>query len=247
MWSFSMLKPSQLLENTIRVINQVMNYSKTPYWLAFGGLYGIIKNDGVIPDGDFDLCTFYGEDFGKIEKAFRASPARYCMSKAIVSDTDNSKALYCSFGSECGYPHICLSFWYKHDGILYYCHDQHHEVEGVGVPKSGYFFRGVPEACVKEFKLVEWPGISQINKIRVPRFPGLMLDNMYPDWAYKIQKYNVNGNHEINKDRLESYHHGGACSPYEIHVNSMKQFLDDKYIENQLKESKRKWEIKLKT
>lgn len=240
-----MLKPSKLLENTLRVFNQVFNYSGVPYWLSFGGLYGIIKNDGIIPDGDFDLCTYHGQDHKKVAKAFKSSPARYCISKALLSDVDG-KALYCSFGSQAGYPHVCLSFWYLHDGIYYYCHDQRHEVEGEGVPKSGYFFRGIPEAALREFKMVEWPGIPQLTKVRVPRYPGIMLDNMYPDWAYKVQKYNIDRGNHIEKEKLASYHHGGACSPYEIHVNSMKQFGDSKYIATQLEESMKKWRVKTK-
>jgi hypothetical protein len=167
------------------------------------------------------------------------------MSKALLSDTDQ-KPLYCSFGSEAGYPHICLSFWYEHKGIAYYCHDQKHEVEGIGVPKSGYWFRGVPISCISEFKMVEWPGIPQTAKIRVPRFPGIMLDSMYPDWAYKIQKYNIGKGNKVIDEKMDSYYHGGACSPYEVHVTSMRQWQDEKYINEQLSESLRKWKVKLK-
>lgn len=240
-----MLQPSQLLENTIKVINSSFGYAKMRYWLSFGGLYGIVRNRGIIPDGDLDLCTLHGQPFEKIQKFFAASPARYGMSKALLSDITNMP-LYCSFGSESGYPHICLSFWYEHEGIAYYCHDQHHEVEGVGVPKSGYWFRGVPISCISELKMVEWPGCAQNCKISVPRFPGTMLDNMYPDWAFKIQKYNIGKNHAVDDDKMESYYKGGACSPYEVHVESMKQWSDKKYIDDQLKQSSVKWKVKLK-
>lgn len=240
------LKPSPILENSIRVINQVFNYSRVNYWLAFGGLYGIIKNDGIIPDGDFDLCTNYGEDYRKIQRAFQASPGRYGMSKALVSDVEPNNALYCSFGSEARYPHICLSFWYEHKGIMYYCHDQRHEVEGVGSPKSGYFFRGVPKHTVESFTLVEWPGINQMHKIRVPTYSGTLLDHMYPYWAFKVQKYNISNNN-VDKENLASYYQRGASSPYEVHVDSMKQWSDDKFIEEQLKISQKKWDTLLKT
>ena len=114
------------------------------------------------------------------------------------------------------------------------------------MPKSGYWFRGVPAHCISELKMVEWPGIPQTAKIWVPRYPGAMLDNMYPDWAYKIQKYNIGKAYQVNKDKLDSYHHGGATSPYEVHVNSMKQWADSRYIKDQLTESGKKWQTKLK-
>jgi hypothetical protein len=51
-----MLKPGQTLENTIRIINEAFHYSSIPYWLCFGGLWALIKNEGVIPDGDLTFA-----------------------------------------------------------------------------------------------------------------------------------------------------------------------------------------------
>lgn len=239
-----MLEPCKKLESAISVINTVMNYARVKYWLSFGGLYGLIRNNGTIPDSDLDLCTNYGVDHNRIIKAFSGSPGRYNNTKVLVSDVDRTKALYAAFSSSAGFPHICLSFWYEHNGIAYYCHDQKKEVEGVGVP-SGYFFKGCPVECIKEFKMVEWPGISQMYKIRVPRFPGRMLDNMYPDWAYRIQKYNVENN-KVQPDKLDSYHKAGAKSPYEVHVSSMAQWNDRRYIDDQLTKSMQRWNSLLK-
>lgn len=245
-----MLEPGQKLEKTLKVINNAMNYASVPYWLCFGGLWGLIQNDGVVPDGDLDLCTYYGQDYRRIAKAFAATPGRYIMTKAIVSDTDKDMALYCGFNSEAGLPHLCLSFWYPHEGISYYCHDQAHEVKGVGVPASGYFFRGVPTYAIEKddcFRLVEWPGIVQSIKIRVPRFPGVVLDHLYPDWAFRQQKYNIDRKHTVIRDKSVSYHKGGAISPYAVHVVSMNDFQNKKHIEQQLAEGRKKWEIRLKT
>jgi hypothetical protein len=245
-----LLGPGKEIENVLRIINQVMHYSGVKYWLCFGALWALIRNNGVVPDGDFDICTYYGSDYKRIEKAFAAAPGRYVMSKAVVDDIARDKALYCSFGSQEGYPHICLTFWYLHDGVRYYCHDQHHEVvSGVGVPQSGYFFRGVQAVFVEDdqnnFRNVEWPGVPQINKIRVPRFAGTVLDTMYPDWAFKKQHYEVR-NGVVDIDKMMSYHKGGAISPYAVHVQSMKDFENSGYIKRELEKSKRAWEIRLK-
>ena len=244
------LTPSREMEVAIMVINQAMNYAGIPYWLCFGGLWALIKNNGIVPDGDFDICTYYSQDYTRIAKTLRNVPGRYVMTKALVDDTDRSKALYCSFGSEEGFPHICLSFWYLHDGIRYYCHDQRHEVEGIGVPSSGYSFRGIPAASVDDdpnnFKMVEWPGVNQQAKIRVPRFPGMILDNLYPDWAYKMQKYEV-GDGVVDEERMASYHRGGAISPYAVEVKSMRDFGNSNHIAAELVKSRSKWNIRLKT
>lgn len=245
-----MLKPGKEIENTIRIINQTMNYASIPYWLCFGGLYALVKNNGVIPDGDFDLCTYYGMDYKRIEKAFKGSPGRYNMSKAIVDDTNQDRALYCSFSSEVGLPHLCLSFWYPHEDKMYYCHDQRHEVTGVGVPKSGYFFRGVPSVMLENkeenFRMAEWPGIEQSAKIRVPRFPGLILDSMYPDWAYKKQMYEVRTGAPVNEEKLGSYHRGGAISPFAVHVQSMNDWGNPPMVKTELENSKKAWDIRIK-
>lgn len=244
-----MLGPSKLLQNTIRIINSVFNYCNTQYWLCFGGLWGLIQNDGVIPDGDLDLCVFYGTDYKRIVKAFESSPGRYKCKKVLVDDTNHDNALYCGFNSDDGYPHICLSFWYKHDFVHYYCHDQHHEVSGIGVPNSGYYFRGVPSSAVtvqNAFRRSEWPGIEQTVKIWVPSYPGIILDNMYPDWAYIKQRYNIGNNHKIDKEKTVSIYKGGACSPFSVHVKSMAEFSNTENIKKQLIESRIAWNNRFK-
>jgi hypothetical protein len=240
-------RPSKYLENTFRVVNKVFNYVGVPYWLSFGGLWAIARNNGIIPDGDLDLCTYYGADYTRIEKAFKSCPGRYELHKTILSDIDG-KALYCSYGSpDEGFPHICVSFWYLNNGIRYYCHDQMHEVEkGAGVPKSGYWFRGIKAAAVEDkkdnFALVEWPGINQQVKIRVPtKHCGEILDCMYPCWAFKRQKYVVKTG-MVDTNKLDSYYHGGAISPYSVHVKSMSDWNNTKNIEDQIQESTRAWE-----
>ena len=244
-----MIAPGKTLENALRIINHVMNYSSTPYWLCFGGLWGLVQNDGVVPDGDLDICTYYGMDHNRVAKAFAGSPGRYELHKTMISDTEKDKALYCSFGSAAGFPHVCLTFWYLHDGIRYYCHDQHHEVETCGIPKSGYFFRGIPSYVTdnepENFRMAEWPGIVQSTKIRVPRLVGIALDHLYPDWAFIKQRYEVRSG-VVNNDKTASVYKGGAVSPYAVHVGSMRDWNNETHVKNELAKSKRDWEIKRK-
>jgi hypothetical protein len=242
------LTPGKELENALRIINGTMNYAGVPYWLCFGGLWALIQNNGVVPDGDLDLCTYYGQDYKRVAKAFEGSPGRYKMMKAVVDDT-NGNALYCHFVGSTGLPHICLSFWYLHDEIRYYCHDQHHEVEGTGSPKSGFYFRGIPAYAVHEdpenFRMSEWPGINQATKVRVPRFPGVVLDNLYPDWAYRKQRYEVKRN-QVIPELMASYHKGGAISPYAVHVQSMKDWQNGWHVKDELEKAKQAWIVRLK-
>ena len=46
------LGPGRLLEKTIGDINDVFKNAKVPYWLCFGGLFGLVVNRGIIPDSD---------------------------------------------------------------------------------------------------------------------------------------------------------------------------------------------------
>lgn len=240
------LEPCAALESALRIADHSFRFSGSPYWLSFGGLWGIVRNEGTIPDHDLDFCTYYGQDYRKIQAAFKSRG--YEMTKVLVSDTDKDKAVYASLSSTKGLPHICLSFWYLHDGVRYYCHDQKHEVEGVGVPKSGYWFRGVPANLVEENRIryVEWPGVNQQYKVRVPRFAGAVLDHLYIDWAYQKQRHEIGQDRQVLRDRCKSYHKGGATSPYEVHVASMGQWSDQKHIEAELEKSKAAWEVKLK-
>lgn len=240
------LGPSKELEQTIRTINEVFGSAHEQYWLCFGGLWGLVMNSGVIPDGDLDLCTYYGVNRDRIEKCFKSHG--YVMSKAILDDV-TGKTLYCGFNGA-GLPHICLSFWYQSNGYRWYCHDENKDLNGPGVPASGYTFKGIPEDLVdisEKFRLVEWPGISGKYKIRVPRFPGAILDCLYEDWAYRKQRYTPK-DYQIIEEKCVSYHQGGVSVPQiKIHINSMAEWNNTAEISNKIAESKLKHRTYLKT
>jgi hypothetical protein len=243
------LEPCLKLERTIRVIHSVFGGARINYWLGFGGLLGITKYDGIIPDDDFDICVMYGTDYRRIERSFYRFGFK--MVRAMQNDMDPSNVVYAGFNplDREKFAHVCVSFWYLHDGIRYYCHDQAHEVVGTMVPPSGYFFKGVPDHVVNDerlFRLVEWPGIPQRAKIRVPRFPGEMLDCTYRDWAYQKQKYTVGKKFEFKPEMAAPYNKSSAKSRYRVHVKSMAQWNDTKYIQQQLKLSEAQWWTDLK-
>ena len=240
------LEPGKILENAIRTIDIAFRYAKVHYWLHFGALWGLCKNNGIIPDADFDCCVNYGSDWKKIVKSF--SQYGYTMSKAIINDADPENIMYCGFNKE-GWPHICCSFWYLHNGIRYYCHDTHFELKAgeVGKPASGYSFKGMPDFFVSDetmFKRVEWPGINQAFKVSVPILPA--LDYMYPCWPYSTQRYSISQKHEYFPDKTQSIYRHGAISPYMVHVDSMTQWNNEKYINSELQKGEERWRLKLK-
>lgn len=240
-----MIEPGQRLQNTIRMIHKGLSYANVPYWLCFGALWGLARNNGVIPDGDLDVCTYYGQDYDRISRALQG--VGYNRTRCMIDDTNHKNALYCSFDHP-QFIHFCLSFWYPHEGKRYYCHDSGNEIQGVAVPSIGYYFRGMPAELVEGdhmFQMVEWPGIDQLFKIRVPRFPGAMLDEMYPSWAYKKQKYVVS-KHRVHPEKMDSYYHGGSLSKYAVHVRSMADWGNPRHVAAQLESAYRKWLAHLK-
>ena len=254
------LKPCKQLQKTIQIIDYVFRYTRTPYFLHFGGLIAIAKKDGVVPDGDLDLCTYYEEShkWERIRKCFESKGFK--MIKALQDDTNPRNILYCGFNptiaqapedyeKEEFFPHMCLSFWYEHKGIRYYCHDQHHEISGgnVAVPPSGYFFKGFPAEWVQQkyLKRVEWPGIPGQYKISAPMLP--FLEYMYPGWIYNQQRYMVDRKNTVEPNKLRDLCRTGASSPWMVHVKSMNDWKNEAYINSQLEESRRKWDVKIKT
>jgi hypothetical protein len=250
------LKPCEQLKRSIQTINYVFDSIKIPYWLSFGGLIALVRKNGEIPDGDLDICCHY-KNSDKHKKIIAMFESRgYKLSKALQNDIDKEKILYCGFNysnndnkstKEEFFPHICLSFWYPHNSIAYWCHDQNKEVHGYGVPASGFYFKGLPTECIEEDKLkkVEWPGLSGDIKISAPMMPGTMLDHMYPCWAYNKQKY-IPKPGEIHEDKMEDLCKTGATSPYMIHVKSMTEFNNDELILKKLAEAKIIYDAKIK-
>jgi hypothetical protein len=241
------INPSQQLERTIIDIQTIFEGTNTPHWLMFGALWGLIVGHGSVPDGDFDMCTYYGQDWRPIAKA--AESEGYTIKKIMLDDTDQSKALYMGFFK--GEIYICLSFWYPFDKYRFWCHDQLQDVKsGAGVP-SQYFFKGCPAWMVEgdRFFKSEWPGVDQRYTIRVPTFAGSLLDLSYRNWAYFKQRYVIQ-NYQPEFDKMISvndpvYNRKNpdvhANSPYKINVKSMSEFRDVGKINSQLKTSEDAW------
>jgi hypothetical protein len=240
------LPPGPLIERTIKDINEM--FQKINHWTCFGALYGLIRNRGVIPDGDFDVCCHYGTDWKEI--AARAEKRGYTVKKTMVDDQDNRRALFMGLFKEDMY--ICVSFWYTFKDLSFWCHDQSQEViSGVGTPKTGYYFKGCPKEFVdndSKFIRVEWPGIEQRTTIRVPIFAGTILDLCYPAWPYLKQRYVPSG-YRFDESKCVSINDPTYCkgvaerafSMYRVKVNSMSEFNDTSKINKQLGENRMEW------
>jgi hypothetical protein len=213
----------------------------------------------VIPDGDIDICVHYGADYKTIIKCFEQLGG-WKKSKVMLNDANHNSALYA--GVECQEMglYVCISFWYPWEDYLFWCHDQKQEV-GISQeepPKSGYWFKGCPRGLLEgenKFIMVEWPGIRQCTKVRVPVFAGTLLDLCYPGFGYWIQRYNIE-NYRFEQDKCVSVNDpvfnkstdAHAISPYMVHVSSMADFTTKREeIKKQLAASKSAWEESLKT
>lgn len=253
------LKPGKNLEKTIRIIDFIFRQTRTPYWIHFGGLIALAKKNGVIPDGDIDLCTYY-ESNDKWKRIVHLFESRgFVMTKAIQNDIDKDKILYCGFNprkpqskedylSEDFVPHICLSFWYLHNGIRYYCHDEKHELKGgmVAKPPSGYFLKGFEDKYIHDESMLmraEWPGLPGNVKISVPILP--CLEQMYPGYIYNQQRYMVQNN-QVQDDKLRDCCRTGAISRYQVCLRSMAQWNDKAHIKRELEKSELNWRNRLK-
>lgn len=247
------LGPCKKLERALKILFEI--YGRKDYWLGFGGLWGLVCNDGVIPDGDLDVCMLFPQDWRRLIARYKAHG--FVNSKVILSDVDQSQALYAGFNKQMGRKpdgspdmlHICVSFWFPHNGVRYFCHDEKFDLKGPGVPKSGYFLKGVPSWAVedpKAFHMVDWPGLPNGTQVRVPIWPGTILDHCYPLWPFRKQRYVPKHYGDIRQDKSKSYHHGGAISPYRLHLKSLREFANIKGIEKQLAENREEYFTRLK-
>jgi len=91
------LKPCKQLEKTLQKIHWVFGQTRVHYWVHFGALIGIAKKDGVIPDGDIDVCCYYenSDMWRHIRRKFEGQ--EYVMSKAMLNDVDRDRVMYMGF------------------------------------------------------------------------------------------------------------------------------------------------------
>lgn len=240
--------PSKGLEQTVQIINDV--FAKRDYWLCFGGLWAIIMNNGEIPDDDVDVGVLYPHDWRRVERRFRSYG--YRLSKAMVNDQDQERVLYAGF-EHSQYCHICVSFWYPHDGYRYFCHDSQGCIPagaGAQIPSKGYSFKGVPAYAVEDqergFKMVDWPGLPGKTKVRVPIYPGVILDHLYPAWAFRKQRYVLDGYGDVRPGQMASYYKGGAISPVRIHAKSMSDFDNPQFVASEIARNADDYRVKIK-
>lgn len=222
--------PSDGLKKSLAIINEVFSgIPGTPYWLSFGGLWAIVRNSGVIPDDDLDICVRYPADFEAIVRGFKSYG--YQLKKAILNDVDTGQVLYCGFDRP-DLLHICISFWIEKHGKLWWCHDENNDLLNpgeIGVPKSGYYFKGCPKEIIDQdlaFKKVEWPGLRGDNRVSVPIDAGELLDYCYPGWAYKWQRFDPSIG---QTGESVSYYNGKAVSKNMVHLDSIADFDTPKY------------------
>jgi hypothetical protein len=237
------LRPGKLIEQTIGEIEGI--FEEITHWTCFGALWGLIRNEGTIPDGDLDVCVHYGASWKEISE--KAAKYGYETKKVVVNDIDKDKALF--LGLIKNEIYICLSFWVPFGDLLFWGHDQDNEVKnGVGIV-SHYFFKGAPKWLVSKLVKVEWPGIIQNVKITVPLFAGSLLDLCYPGWPYLKQRYVIQ-NHTYQRDKCISvndpmYVKGSkerAESRYTLNLKTMDEFKDVEKINKQLEENVEKWD-----
>ena len=240
------LKPSKELERGLDDIHQA--FSGVMYWHCFGGLYAICNNGGVVPDGDLDACVMYGTDWKRIARAFESRG--WTRGKVVLDDRNNGNAVFMGVERRDIGIYLCISFWYRWNEFFFWCHDEKMEVapNEIGTP-SGYWFKGCPARLLdseSKFIMVEWPGISQRVRVRVPLLSGELLDLMYPGWPYRLQRYNVENNQYEPEKTISIndpiYQRGGinvhAISPYRVHIKSMADWSDEAAIRKQLDESR---------
>ena len=237
------LKPSRQLEKLLQ--NSNTGLAGIPHWLSFGGLCGMIADRGIIYDGDLDWCTFYGQDYESISRSMTS--AGFTVKKVLLF---GDKAIYMGFSHPVA--HVCLSFWYRWKHLCFYCHDQSNEVpSGIGVPASGYYFKGVPSYLVDYFYDAEYPGIPQATKVRVPVLAGALLDHCYPAWCYHKQRHVIR-DYQVEEDRQIFINNPvynksaisfekGYVRPYRVHVMSPDEFKDENLIYKQLEQSETEW------
>ena len=248
------LKPGPELEKAFIAINNTFKQVGGRYWHCFGGLWGLACNQGIIPDGDLDICAFYPTDWEHLANAFAGQG--FERSKVLLDD-QTGKALFMGVENKNLGIYICISFWYRWREYYFWCHDEKQDLQPkeIGSPKSGYFFKGCPSRLLdhdSKFMEVEWPGISGRTRVSVPMLSGEILDICYPGWPYRIQRYDPQ-QYQYQFDKTVSvndpiYNKGvniHAISPYRVEVQSMKCFEDETKIRRLIDDSRCKYETML--
>jgi len=190
------------LDSSIILVERIFSMLRTTYFVCFGALLGIIRDDGVLTGDngnpvsteDLDIGVMFEDvDERRLVSSFRKFG--YDLYKVFRSDIDN-KPLHMAFVKK-GDPTIDIFSWVLHGGFRYHTYDINRE--GCEIPKNGYVFKGVPHnwliSCT-DWQLRTLPQmkgerpidmkVSGIkSKVKIPVQYGHCLDEWYPNWMRK--------------------------------------------------------------
>jgi len=166
---------------TIKTVGYLLEKSRAKYFLCFGSLLGIIRDDGVVEgDTDIDIGVMYEDHENNRKLANVFNRYNYKLTKKIIHDVDK-KPLYMCF-EHVTMPCIDIFFFIEHQGVRWHTYDTMAERKEI---PSKYIFKGLPAKCLKKVKKKRFGtrGKPLLDRpVGVPAAYGGCLDSWYPDY-----------------------------------------------------------------
>ena len=172
----------ELLEKSLKHFSFVMKYIKAPWFVCFGTLLGLVRDNGLIKgDKDIDIGMFYedligpkGDTYLRLIKGFEK--IGYKLGGIITTDVMPFVPLNMYFNHK-DLPTIDVFAWVKDGDIRYHTYDTKQERKKI---PSEYVLKGVKDVWLKDIERIRFP-FMKID-VNIPRKYGTLLDEWYPNW-----------------------------------------------------------------
>jgi len=164
-------------------ITNILDEHKVKYWLDFGTLLGVVRENRILPwDDDIDISIFEEDEKVMLEKVlpaiknakYRAYTRRLKENVGPLKEGNirSFKIRNNRFFFFRGYVKLDIFIMYKHQESLYWYE--------LGEPHA------LPQNLVSEFKMIDFNG----KKYRIPKDYDTYLTHHYGDWKTPNPDYN---------------------------------------------------------
>jgi len=172
------------LDKSMIFTYQVMSVMRAKWFVCFGTLLGLIRDNGVVKgDDDIDIGMYYedltkngGDGYRRLVLLFKKWGYKIkheIRPRGIIPDIP----LNIHFTHK-ELPDLDIFAWYKYKKIRYHTYDVDHTKE---VKPKEYTLKGVMAEWLDETIMMKFPFLSK--QIGVPLRYGTLLDEWYPNWG----------------------------------------------------------------
>lgn len=173
---------NQQLDRVLNVITAVMNLTGKTWFLSFGSLLNIVRDNGAL-NQDIDLSCFYEDKHSLSFFENNLLQYNFKITETVTFDGAPLKiTIRPEEGGLYGSVNIDVFFWFGAGDYYYHTYNINRKEKLQNGNLPTYICKGTPKTFFAKNNCFQyqWPGTRKI--VNIPLLYGTLLDYWYPNW-----------------------------------------------------------------